>query len=447
MIGTRIAVIGSGIAGLSAAWLLGKSQAVTLFEAGARLGGHSNTITVSAPEGPLAIDSGFIVYNERNYPNLTAFFSHLEVPTQHTDMSFAVSVARGRMEYSGNHLNGLFGQRRNIVRFEHWQLVSDILRFFRSARVQAASVSQDVSIGTFLERFGYSRIFIEDHILPVSAAIWSTPARGMLDFPARTFIEFFANHGLLQVNNRPKWRTVTGGSQSYVRAIQSDASFEARTNSDIVSVLRHAQGVELYHADGSREHFDQVVFACHADEALRLLGDATPVEREILGAFRFTPNRAVLHTDASFMPRRKHLWSSWNYLRSAQIGGQEPDLSVTYWMNRLQNLPSATQFFVTLNPSHAFAPGSVHHDVTYEHPLFDAGAITAQRRIWEIQGQQRSWFAGAWLGHGFHEDGLQAGLEVAERIGPLNRPWIVDQHRGRIAHNWADGESLQWAAE
>ncbi|RUT32570.1 FAD-dependent oxidoreductase [Arsenicitalea aurantiaca] len=441
----NIAIIGSGISGLSAAWLLSRSHKVTLFEKAGRLGGHSNTVLARTAEGSVPVDTGFIVYNEKNYPNLTAFFDHLGVETQRSSMSFSVSVAEGRMEYSGEHLNGLFGQRRNIVRMKHWQLVSDILRFFRSAEQQAEAMPAEMSIGEFLEHFNYSRVFIEDHILPVSSAIWSTPARTMLDFPARTFVRFFANHGLLQINDRPKWRTVTGGSRNYVNRILSERRFGTRAGCHIVSIVRHAEGVEIFHSDGQREHFDQVVLACHADQALALLGDPSEAEGEILSAFRFTPNRAVLHTDQRFMPRRKRLWSSWNYLRAGEP--EKNDLSLTYWMNRLQKLPTSTNIFVTLNPTREFAEGTVQQDIAYEHPLFDAGAVAAQSRLWQVQGTQNTWFAGAWMGYGFHEDGLQAGLEIAERIGPQARPWRVAEARARVAHNWAEGEQAIWAAE
>lgn len=441
----KIAIVGSGIAGLSAAWLLARDNRVTLFEKAADLGGHTNTVTVQTGDGAVAVDTGFIVFNERNYPNLTALFDHLGVTTSPSSMSFAASIRDGRMEYSGAHLNGLFGQRRNIVRLEHWQLVRDILRFFRDAQAEVASVGPDVTIGEFLQRFGYSRTFVADHILPISAAIWSTPARNMLDFPARTFVEFFSNHGLMQVSGRPSWRTVTGGSRNYVERMLADVPLDIRTNARIETVCRHFGGVEIFHAGGHREHFDELVLACHADEALALLSDATGAEREVLSAFRFTPNRAVLHTDPGFMPRRKRLWSSWNYISGGRA--EEEKLSVTYWMNRLQPLPTSENLFVTLNPHGDFAPESVRYDTTYMHPLFDARAIAAQKRLWQVQGVQNTWFAGAWMGYGFHEDGLQAGLEVAERIGTAKRPWSVPGHRARIAHNWAEGERVLWAAE
>lgn len=439
-----IAVVGSGIAGLSAAWLLSRTHRVSVFEQARKLGGHSNTVLAKVPEGEIPVDTGFIVYNETNYPNLTAFFANLGVETTPSCMSFAVSIAEGAREYSGRHLNGLFGQRRNIIRPEHWQLVGDILRFFREAEKQVAGCQDDMSIAAFLERFGYSRIFIEDHILPISAAIWSTPSRGMLDFPARTFIEFFANHSLLQVSGRPVWRTVRRGSQNYVDRIVDDCSFETVLDARIARVERRPGGVEIVMADGSRRAFDQVVFACHADEALALLAEPSEAECEVLGAFRYTTNRAVLHSDKSFMPRRKHLWSSWNYLRGTE---GESQLSLTYWMNRLQPLDTRTPLFVTLNPHRPFAEGTVQYEVNYEHPLFDTAAIAAQRQLWRIQGSNRSWFAGAWMGYGFHEDGIQSGLEVAERIGPLERPWQVRNQRARIAHNWVGGDQGLWAAE
>jgi predicted NAD/FAD-binding protein len=444
MSASSIAVIGSGISGLSAAWLLSRTQDVTLFEKSERLGGHTNTVLAETANGSVPVDTGFIVYNEANYPNLTALFDHLGVESARSSMSFAVSVGAGEMEYSGEYLWGLFGQARNIIRPRHWQLVADIMRFFRDAERQIATCSDDPSIGDFLKRFGYSEAFIDDHILPISAAIWSTPSRGMLDFPARTFISFFANHSLLQVTGRPVWRTVKGGSRQYISRLLDDSQFKTVTGANIVSVRRHAQGAEIYFADGTHQHFDQVVLACHADQALALLADTTDTERKILQNFRYTPNRAVLHTDARFMPRRRHLWSSWNYLRDKR---GEDGLSLTYWMNRLQPLETTTNLFVTLNPHTDFAPGSVKQVIDYEHPLFDTPAIAAQRDLWQIQGTNHTWFAGAWMGYGFHEDGLQAGLEVAERIGGMKRPWSMPNERYRIAHNWLGSDSSMQAAE
>jgi predicted NAD/FAD-binding protein len=445
MTASSVAVIGSGISGLSAAWLLSKSRQVTLFEKAPTLGGHTNTIVAPTPDGPVAVDTGFIVYNEKNYPNLTAMFAHLGVSTAPSYMSFAVSIDGGRMEYSGEHLNGLFGQRRNIVRPEHWQLVADILRFFRQAEQQVALCPIGMSIGDFLDHHKYSRAFVEDHILPMSAAIWSTPSRGMLAFPAHTFISFFSNHALLQLADRPKWRTVHGGGAVYVSSLLANSPISVSLNAEIAKVRRHAQGVEIYFANGSHKHFDEVIFACHADQALALLADPSEAEHRVLSAFRYTKNRAILHTNQSFMPKRRHLWASWNYLRGP---GADGALSLSYWMNRLQPLPTRTNLFVTLNPNREIPEKSVLYEVDYDHPLFDSKAIDTQRDVWQIQGVNKTWFAGAWMGCGFHEDGLQSGLEIAERIAPNHRrPWTISNQRHRIAHNWAEGEQPLWAAE
>lgn len=432
----RVAVIGSGISGLSAAWLLSKSADVTLIDNAARLGGHTNTIDALTPDGPIPVDTGFIVYNEQNYPNLTAFLDHFDIETASTDMGFAVSTDNGRMEYCGRNFNGLFGQRRNLLSPRHWRMVTDIVRFFKSAEQHVAESGSDMGIGKFLKLHGYSDAFIEDHLLPICAAIWSTPARSMLEFPARTFVNFFSNHGLLEIDTdkRPVWRTIKGGSRTYIDKVLADSRLRVMTNAHVAAVTRDANGADVLFATGDQGRFDQAVFACHADQALQLIADPSADERAILQHFRFTPNKAVLHTDARLMPRRKQLWSSWNYLRTGS--GTEAHLSLSYWMNKLQPLPTKTDLFVTLNPMHDFAPGTVQRVIDYEHPLFDAEAVGAQRDMWRIQGVKRTWFAGAWLGYGFHEDGLQAGLEVAERLGTASRPWAKQGQRDRIAHNW-----------
>jgi uncharacterized protein len=440
----RIAIIGSGIAGLSAAWLLARSAEVTLIERAARLGGHTNTVQVETPEGDVAVDSGFIVYNEHNYPNLTALFEHLHVETCPSDMSFAVSADDGRMEYGAAGIAGLFAQRRNLLRPRHWMMVADILRFFRRAEAQSRALQDDIGIGAFLARHGYSAAFIEDHILPISAAIWSTPAHGIRDFPAKAFIAFFANHGLLQINNRPRWRTVVGGARTYIDRLLTGSGVRVLTDRTIIEIRRDIGGVELRFGTGEVSRFDEVVFACHADQALALLGDPSDEEFNLLSSFKFTPNRAVLHTDVRLMPQRKAIWSAWNYLRSGT--GPQASLSLTYWMNRLQPLPTTTNIFVTLNPGCEFAPGTVRRVIDYTHPLYDSRAMAAQQDIWQIQGQRRTWFAGAWLGCGFHEDGLQSGLEIAERLAPVKRPWSLLNARDRIIHNWT-GAPLLRAAE
>lgn len=434
----RIAVVGAGISGLSAAWLLSRAHDVTLFEREPRLGGHSNTSEVAWPEGGSGpVDTGFIVYNTACYPNLIALFEHLGVPTARTNMSFAVSLDGGGYEYSGSGAHGLFGQPSNVLRPGHWRMAADILRFFREAPSLLAATSDDdpssQSLGDWLSARRYSRDFVERHILPMGAAIWSTPSRGILDFPAAAFARFFANHGLLQVRNRPEWRTVDGGSREYVARLM--AGYRGRTVSGdpVVSVARSGAGLAVRRESGASEHFDRCLIACHADDALALLDNAGADERRLLGAFRYTDNLAVLHRDPRQMPRRRRLWSSWNY-----IGGPGGELTVSYWMNRLQPLRTVTDHFVTLNPGSEIPPSETIATFAYRHPMYDGAAIAAQARLWSLQGHGGVWFAGSYFGWGFHEDGLQAGLAAAEDMsasGPgtaVRRPWSVSGQSGRI---------------
>jgi predicted NAD/FAD-binding protein len=425
----KIAVIGSGISGLSAAWLLSWRHDVTVFEKDSRLGGHSNTCFARTADGEVAVDTGFIVYNEQTYPNLTALFAHLGVPTAPTQMSFAVTDG-GRYEYSGNGLTGLFGQRSNLFRPKQWCLVSDLLRFFRTAQDRLDAYPKWVTLGAFLNGEGYSSTFVDDHIVPMGAAIWSTPMRDMLDFPARSFIAFYANHGMLQAQGRPAWRTVSGGSREYVQALRAASDVEVITRAPVRRVVRHAERIHVEDASGVVRLFDHVVIATHADQALRMLAAPTDEEHRLLGTFRYERNFAVLHRDRRFMPRRRRLWASWNYLRQGE--GTDRALCVTYWMNSLQNLPTATDVFVTLNPMHDIHPKAMDTAIYYAHPVFSAEAVDAQRSLWRLQGIQRTWFCGSYFGHGFHEDGLQSGLAVAEQLGGVRRPWTVADESGRI---------------
>jgi predicted NAD/FAD-binding protein len=425
-------VIGSGIAGLSAAWLLAREHRVTLFEAEGRPGGHSNTVMVPTGETETAVDTGFIVYNERNYPNLTALFQHLGVATQRSQMSFAASLDNGRLEYSSIGLSGLFGQRRNSVNIRFWMMVRDIYRFYIEApKLIGRADCEGLTLGEYLDRNGYTDAFIEDHLLPMGAAIWSTTARQMRDYPLTAFVRFFIHHGLLDLLDRPKWRTVTGGSIEYVRRM-TGAAHDVRLGAGAAEIRREHGGVTIIDTQGERSWFTEVVIATHADQALRLLADSDDVEASLLGAFDYTDNVAVLHRDTSLMPKRERVWSSWNYIGESSDNGERP-LCVTYWMNRLQNLDERHPIFVTLNPTREIAEKKVVRSFDYTHPLFDLKAVEAQQHLWRLQGRRHTYFAGSYFGAGFHEDALQSGLAAAEAIGGVRRPWTVEGESNRIA--------------
>jgi uncharacterized protein len=421
----EIAVVGSGISGLSAAWLLSKRHRVTLYEADGRLGGHSNTVEV----GGVAVDTGFIVYNEATYPNFSALMGHLKVATKTSNMTFAVSLDDGRLEYSGTSLTGLFAQPRNIVSPRFWGMLRDLLRFYREAPHATRDLG-DASLDAYLDASGYGAAFRTDHLYPMAAAIWSTPAAEIGDYPARAFVRFCENHGLLQLVNRPLWRTLAGGSRAYVWKL-AEGIPEILVNTPISAVRRHSDCVEIVSRGGEARRFDQIVLATHADQALAMLTDSTAEEERLLGAFRYCANSAVLHSDATLMPRRRRVWSSWNYLSSDR--GDSRQLAVTYWMNRLQGLPDAKPMFVTLNAHRPIREDSILYAADYTHPIFNARAMDAQRRLWSLQGQRNTWFCGAYFGAGFHEDGLQAGLAVAEALGGCRRPWIVANQSDRIS--------------
>ncbi len=416
----RIAVIGAGISGLSAAWLLRDSDDVTLYEAETRAGGHADTQMVELGGKPVPVDTGFIVYNERNYPNLTALFAHLGVATQPSEMGFAVSKNGGRLEYGGGSIAQLFGQRRNLVRPRFLAMVRDILRFNREApRLLAGSSAE--SLGEYLDRNGYGEGFVLDHILPMGAAIWSASLEGMRAFPAQHFVRFFANHGLLGVSGRPAWRSVTGGSRQYVSVMLDSLGGRVRLGCGAVEVRRTAGGVEITDAQGGRGHYDAVVLACHADQALALIAQPTAAERAVLGAITCQDNLAYLHTDARLMPRRRAVWSAWNYLGDTTAGGRTK-VCLTYWMNALQRLDTPEPLLVSLNPGQEPAPGRVLRVRQYRHPQFDLAAMQAQARLGSLQGQGGLWFAGAWTGWGFHEDGLASAVSVSTGLG-VAPPW------------------------
>lgn len=418
-----IGVIGGGIGGLASAWLLDARYRVTLLEANDYVGGHTHTLTVDDPRGAFPVDTGFMVFNRPNYPLLTGMFGELGVATYPTCMSFAASLDGGATEYAGSDLNVLFGQRANLLRPGFLRMLWEILRFNRAALAFLGEApAPGLSLGEFLEQGGYSERFATQYLLPMAAAIWSCPTDQMRAFPFLSFARFFKNHGLLSIVDRPDWETVRGGSRVYVERILARMRGEVRTACPVARVRRTDSGVEVTTRAGERLAFDAVVFGCHGDQALAMLEDTSPLEHELLGAFRYQPNQVFLHTDQALMPRRRRVWSSWNYLRAP---GESPEgpVTVTYWMNRLQDLPTDRDIFVSLNPTRPPRPGSVIAELAYDHPVLDAGAIAAQARIGEIQGRDRLWFAGAYLGYGFHEDGLRSAVAVAEGLG-VSVPWL-----------------------
>ncbi|MBV8501931.1 MAG: FAD-dependent oxidoreductase [Paucibacter sp.] len=433
----RIAVVGSGIAGLSCAWMLAERHKVTVFEGDHRVGGHSNTVEVPDGNASLPVDTGFIVYNEPAYPNLSALFRHLEVPTLASDMSFAVSLDRGGLEYAGTDLRGLFAQKRNLIRPRFWSMLRELMRFNREAPRDAATAG-DQALDAYLDAHGYGRALRDDHLYPMAAAIWSAPAAEVGRYPFASFVRFCENHGLLQVNNRPVWRTVDGGSRQYVERLRRRISARLQLEQAVLEVRREhdesGQWVRLRLREGWwPARFDAVVLATHANHSLAMLAEPTLAERRLLGAFSYTRNLAVLHSDTALMPQRRAVWSSWNYL--AERGSGRPP-TVSYWMNRLQphlpRGPGARPLIVTLNPPEPPRPEHLIRTELYEHPLFDAAAMRAQRELWSIQGTRGVWYCGAYFGAGFHEDGLQAGLAVAEQLGGVRRPWRVKNESGRI---------------
>ena len=425
--GQKIAVIGSGITGLSTAWLLSQAHDVHVFEADSRIGGHANTVATPAGD---QVDMGFIVFNRLTYPNLCALFSHLGVGCEESDMSFGVSLDDGRIEYSGDGLNGVFGQRRHLIQPSYYRMLSDLLRFYKKAPEDLANGRlTDITLGEYLHCDGYGERFQQQHILPMGAAIWSSSITEMLAFPAENFVSFYVNHDLFRLKDQVIWRTVTGGSRSYVEAISQKLHTENRIhiNAPITAITRDGGQHCLDTASGETFSADQVVFACHTDQAIAILGEqATPEQCAVLGRIRYQRNRAVLHQDTRLMPRRRRVWTSWNYLgRKTADGGISA--SITYWMNRLQNIDRARPYFVSLNPLTEPDPAKVLATQDYTHPVFDTAAIAAQTELPLIQGANGLWFGGAWAGHGFHEDGIASGLAIAESIGGVKRPWQITE--------------------
>lgn len=407
----KIAIIGTGISGLVAARNLAGAHDLHVFEADDRIGGHTNTIDVDTPRGSIPVDTGFIVFNRRTYPNFCALLEEIGVPSRETNMSFALSCAKSGLEWSGDTLNSLFAQRRNALRPAFLGMLADVVRFNRSAP-RLLRNDADPTLGEYLASSRYSDEFVERFLLPLGAAIWSAPAAAMRDFPARSFIRFFDNHGLLDLVGRPKWRTIVGGSRTYLEPLARDFAGRIHTSRPVRRVTRDVTGAILAFDDGPAR-FDAVVFATHSDQALKLLGDARPAEREILGALPYQRNHAVLHTDEHALPRLRRAWASWNYFVPED---DARPVSVTYWMNRLQGLDASREYCVTLNPSFEIRPERVLARIEYDHPLFTRAGVAAQARRSEISGVDHTHYCGAYWRHGFHEDGVVSGLAVAREF-------------------------------
>ena len=418
--GARIAVVGSGISGLAVAWLLKDSYQVSLIEAGSYFGGHSNTVDVTLNGMTHPVDTGFLVHNDLTYPNLIELFRHLKVDVHASDMSFGVSIAEPDIEWAGTDLSTVFAQRRNLIRPAFLSMLRDILRFNKNAqRYLTEAQSNSISLEQLLDRERFGQTMRDWYLLPMAAAIWSAPVKDILGFPAAHFLTFCLNHRLLQIQERPQWKTVVGGSRCYVQKLVEQLT-DVRLNTPVQRVERLADSV-LLHSSRGVERFDAVVLACHAPTSLALLDDAVPQEREVLQAFRYQENRAVLHTDIRLLPRRKKVWSAWNYLSQGGAGQEQP-VAVSYLLNQLQALPFTQPVIVTLNPHIEPLPDLMLKELTYEHPILDAAAARAQEKLPSIQGLDRIWFCGAWAGYGFHEDGLKSALRVVRDFG-VEIPW------------------------
>jgi predicted NAD/FAD-binding protein len=405
----KIAIIGTGIAGNVAARKLCAEHDVSVFEAADHVGGHTHTHSIDDNGKPLAIDTGFIVFNDWTYPNFIALLDELGVPSQPGEMSFGVKCERTGLEYKGHSLNTLFAQRRNLLRPSFHRMLRDIVRFNREAKELLGARDESLTLGDYLRNNHYSATFIDYYIIPMGAAIWSAAPRRMLSFPAASFVQFFANHGLLNIKNRPQWRVICGGSRNYVKKLTAPFRQHIRLNTPVTGITRHATHVEVYSEQHGAEKFDRVFIACHSDQALDILRDASPLERKVLGTIPYQRNDVVLHTDTSLLPRSRLAWSAWNYHRRAD---EQSTVAVTYNMNLLQGLTSGQTFLVTLNNSDAIDPNKIIKRLSYDHPVFTPSGIAAQQRQGDINGVKHTYFCGAYWRHGFHEDGVVSALNA-----------------------------------
>ena len=414
----KIGVIGSGISGLVSALTLQEKFEVSLFEKNSKLGGHSNTVTIEQENKKYSVETGFIVLNDKNYPIFTSLLKHLNIGVNNSSMSFSVSVDKGQFEYSSSYI-GLLGQTKNIIDPKYWGMLRDINYFYTNALKDVKDCPDNETLGQFLKRFNYSNKFIDYHLVPMTASIWSCPTKSILNFPIKSLLVFFENHKLLNIYNRPKWSTVNKGSREYVKKIQSLLKGKIYTNAKVNKISKSKEGIRVHYQDGIKT-FDKVILACHADQSSEILIENFSEEANLLKDFKYQKNTSILHSDINFMPKRKSVWSSWNYITET---GNSGNLSITYWMNELQGINSSKPILLSLNPKILPNPDLIYGQYSYSHPILDNNAINIQKKLSSIQGKNNLWFCGAWTGFGFHEDGVKSAVEIANSHN-IDLPWF-----------------------
>ena len=414
----KIGVIGSGVSGLVSALTLQERFEVSLFEKNSKLGGHSNTVTIEQENKKYSVETGFIVLNDKNYPIFTSLLKHLNIGVNNSSMSFSVSVDKGQFEYSSSYI-GLLGQTKNIIDPKYWGMLRDINYFYTNALRDVKDCPDNETLGQFLKRFNYSNKFIDYHLVPMTASIWSCPTKSILNFPIKSLLVFFENHKLLNIYNRPKWSTVNKGSREYVKKIQSLLKGKIYTNAKVNKISKSKEGIRVHYQDGIKT-FDKVILACHADQSSEILIENFSEEANLLKDFKYQKNTSILHSDINFMPKRKSVWSSWNYITET---GNSGNLSITYWMNELQGINSSKPILLSLNPKILPNPDLIYGQYSYSHPILDNNAINIQKKLSSIQGKNNLWFCGAWTGFGFHEDGVKSAVEIANSHN-IDLPWF-----------------------
>lgn len=414
----KIGVIGSGVSGLVSALTLQEKFEVSLFEKNSKLGGHSNTVTIEQENNKYSVETGFIVLNDKNYPIFTSLLKHLNIGVNNSSMSFSVSVDKGQFEYSSSYI-GLLGQTKNIIDPKYWGMLRDINYFYTNALKDVKDCPDNETLGQFLKRFNYSNKFIDYHLVPMTASIWSCPTKSILNFPIKSLLVFFENHKLLNIYNRPKWSTVNKGSREYVKKIQSLLKGKIYTNAKVNKISKSKEGIRVHYQDGIKT-FDKVILACHADQSSEILIENFSEEANLLKDFKYQKNTSILHSDINFMPKRKSVWSSWNYITET---GNSGNLSITYWMNELQGINSPKPILLSLNPKILPNPDLIYGQYSYSHPILDNNAINIQKKLSSIQGKNNLWFCGAWTGFGFHEDGVKSAVEIANSHN-IDLPWF-----------------------